>query len=510
MLWKGKRENFAFEVEIMNSSTNGQKTALHLPQGKSVSCDCIRASSCIELADIRKLDSLLNQCESISCDNLLLYDEIYNYDLCAATKRKYVSTSALHKILPKNSIRRRAHKKVLGIRENDTKIIKLIDDKRQRDEATATAGELTKCDDVTQSCSDLMQHQPINFCDKTIQTSYGDLYGVACNNQPQPTQDKRKKGKRKQCSCRDYENVNFICETALTTPPKNCSPALLPKKSLLHDKSSTGRSSRFTKQKNLTVDDDECAANGNNSDGCHENRVININDKSVEIFPISLNSSYSPGATPRGGGIDAKSEKSETQSQKSKRSKFSPSFISRKLTSRLNSSEDDGAGGVKESLLGRSSKSVEKKLPEPVETVCIDADILLISCHFQFLFFVSPLLSTLSPPVRSILKIEDTAKKHIMWIFLQRFPPVDFKVSLEVKKKWPKKRPALKIFHSFFLAFEMTHLATIRNYLAFFVVGEVLCVSFLFMVKRSIPGKNWNNVLICFKRNRKIGNRFML
>jgi hypothetical protein len=373
----------------MNSSSNG-RTALHQSQGKSVSCGCIKANSCIELADIRKLDSLLNQCESISCDNLLLYDEIYNYDLCAATKRKYVSTSALHRLLPKNSIRRRAHKKALGFCENDIKIIKLIDDKRQRDQAepTATAGELTKCDIVTQSCSDLMQHQPINCCDKTIQTSYGDLYNAdndkdvcsiylsadgPCNNQPQPTQDKRKKSKRKQCSCRDYENVNIICETSLSTPPKNCSPSLRPKKSLLHDKSSVAaeRGSRFTKQKNMTVDDDECAANGNNSDGCHENRVININDKPVEIFPILLNSSYSPCATSRGGGNDGKSEKSETQSQKSKRSKFSPSFISRKLTSRLNSSEDDGAGGVKESLLGRCSKSAEKKLPEPVETVCI-------------------------------------------------------------------------------------------------------------------------------------------
>lgn len=398
----------------MNSSSNGRNTTLHQSQGKSVSCDCIRASSCIELAEIRKLDSLLNQCESISCDNLLLYDEIYNYDLCAATKRKYASTSALHKILPKNSIRRRTHKKVLAIREIDTKIIKLIDNKGQRDEAPTTAGELTKCDDVTQSCFDLMQHQPVNYCDKTIQTSYSDLYGKAtddvckylsvdgpCKSQTQPMQDKRKKGKRKQCSCRDYENLNFICETSLMTPPKNCSPALLPKKPLLHDKSSAERSSRFTKQNNLTVDDDEYAVNGNESDGCHENCVININDKTVDVLPILLNSSYSPGATTR-AGTDGKSDKSETQSQKSKRSKFSPSFISRKLTSRLNSHDDDGAGGVKESLLGRSSRSAEKKLPEPVETVCIDADILLISCHFQFLppppYFSAPPPTTFSLP----------------------------------------------------------------------------------------------------------------
>jgi hypothetical protein len=434
-------------MNSLKTPSNGRSHTLHQ---KSVSYDCIKASSCIELADIRKLDSLLNQCESISCDNLLLYDEIYNYDVCGASKRKYVSTSALNRILPKNSIRRRTYKKVLAIRESDTKIIKLIDDKRHHQSTTDVEAEttneeeLTKCceltndkcenDDAmlrTQSCSSLIHHptltttstttSTINCCDKTIQTSYGDLYGrmedvVACkylstdgtcNNQIQQTlQDKRKKAKRKQCACRDYENTNLICETSLTTvsnnlelPAKTASPSSSwsasnslrnpptnpTKKSLLQlkrdksavDKSSVGRSKRFTKQKNTTVDDDECGGNGNghNSDGCHENRVININDKSVEIFPISLNSSFSQSATPRGGTTtnlhhDSKSDKSETQSQKSKRSKFSPGFLTRKLTSRLNS-EDDGAGGVKESLLGRS-KSAEKKLPEPVETVCID------------------------------------------------------------------------------------------------------------------------------------------
>lgn len=427
-------------MNSMKSSNNGLSHTLH--HGKSVSCDCIKANSCIELADIRKLDSLLNQCESISCDNLLLYDEIYNYDLCAATKRKYVSTSALHKILPKNSIRRRAHKKVLGIRESDRKIIKLIDEKqrhRETEDDVETDGKLTKCcesnndDDEgllkTQSCSSLLLHptmpMTINCCDKTIQTSYSDLYGRpedvmckyltadgACNNQIQQTQDKRKKAKRKQCSCRNYENVNFICETSLTTTPNTIilepsmpasapSWSAKPKKSLLQlrkdkseDKSSSGKGNRFIKQKSTIVDDDECRASENHSDGCHENRVININEKNVEIFPISLNSSFSQSHTPRGTStsLHHDADKSETQSQRSKRSKFSPSFISRKLTSRLNSSEDDGAGGVKESLLGRS-KSSEKKLPEPVETVCIQMTFIHDRCLFLllllfFFFFI--------------------------------------------------------------------------------------------------------------------------
>lgn len=171
--------------------------------GKSVSCDNLKANSCIELADIRKLDSLLNQCESISCDNLLLLDDIYNYDLCRMNRRKYASTSAINKVLPKNSIRRRAHKKVLSIRESDTKIIKFLDDVRNHRPETDVENssnqnlpQLTPqsqpssnndgegCDESTvQNENDIMSpkssydqhHGTINCCDKNIQTSQIDL-----------------------------------------------------------------------------------------------------------------------------------------------------------------------------------------------------------------------------------------------------------------------------------------------------------------------------------------------
>lgn len=489
----------------MNSGNDTNHKLLAL--GKSVSCDNLKANSCIELADIRKLDSLLNQCESISCDNLLLLDDIYNYDMCHANRRKYASTSAINKILPKNSIRRRAHKKVLGIRESDTKIIKFLDDKRNRD-VDVSDGKLTNCcdlnndndivdgsveqqqqqygekggiegsaterqigdddeeitreeqrsstiiniidnndssDDATitidvfnlleqelsspspQVCCyespHLRSHRsPINCCDKTIQTSYIDLYNpplqsshgeCMCSSERKSPRShaagrqgdkasgnrrEREKERRKKCTCRDYRAVNSatICETSLSTgvqpktrshPPKK---SVLAKKEKSEDKSMSGKYNRLMKQKNTIIDDDECGSgsagfgvgggnkNGFN-DGCHESRVININ-QSVEIIPIStVNSTYSQPTTPRLGTStslhhDAKSDRSDThsqRSQKSKRSKFSPSFISRKLTSRLNSSEhEDGAGGAKESLLGRG-KSTEKKLPEPVETVCI-------------------------------------------------------------------------------------------------------------------------------------------
>lgn len=494
---------------------------------KSVSCDNVKASSCIELCDIRKLDSLLNQCESISCDNLLLYDEIYNYDLCDTNKRKYFSTTAINKVPAKHSIRQRAHKRLLGIHDSDTKIIKHIDETRkdpvdngsgvcdtsnEQRQLTYYFGNADDDDDdedndidievfvenlISKSCSHLLQ-RPVTInkrCDKTIQTSDFDLYGC-CNNEQSSkyllnhcldntnskpatthsvenfqqssvpkanstttnittTTNKLKSSKRKRCSCRNYDNVNFICETSLTVPKFNAthnnsnnakshslSPRLsMPpqasskqrthnniKKSLMHlrkdksvieGKSLIDKCGRLTKQKTIidVYDDggvvivavDSCGLNANgggsgsgyngssgsgyNSDGYCDNRVININDKSIEIIPISMASSYSQPATPRSstiyggnGGHETKSDKSETQSQKSKRSKFSPSFLSRKLTSRLNS-EEDGAGGAKESLLGRS-KSIDIKLPEPVETV-------RIIINFVCLLFTMPLSHSL-------------------------------------------------------------------------------------------------------------------
>lgn len=525
--------------ETMNSGStsgnnkNDDEECKHLYSAwKSVSCDNVKASSCIELCDIRKLDSLLNQCESISCDNLLFYDEIYNYDLCDTNKRKYFSTTAINKVPEKHSIRQRGHKQLLGIHESDTKIIKNIDEIRkdpvdnvetgvcdinnEQRQLTYYFGNADNDDEedddddidievfvenlISKSCSHLLQ-RPVTInkrCDKTIQTSDFDLYGC-CNNQqsskyllnhcldntnskPATTHSsesfqqssvtkanntttniinnstttttnnklKRKSSKRKRCSCRNYDNVNFICETSLTVPKFNAthsnsnnakSHSLSPhlsmpplasskqrthnniKKSLMHlrkdksvieGKSFNDKCGRLMKQKTIIdVYDDEgvvivagdgscglnangggsgagyngCGGNGSgyNSDGYCDNRVININDKSIEIIPISMASSYSQPATPRSstiyggnGGHESKSDKSETQSQKSKRSKFSPSFISRKLTSRLNS-EEDGAGGAKESLLGRS-KSIDIKLPEPVETVRIIYNLFCAFC----------------------------------------------------------------------------------------------------------------------------------
>lgn len=473
--------------------------------GKSSS----RASSCIEITELRKLDSLLNQCESISCDNLLLYDEIYNYELCLHHKRKYYSTTAINKVPPKNSIKRKTHKKLLGIRESDKKIIKLIGDKQGKvvdsddNNNCSLPVESVGCGKfMTRSCSNINQtvhlgddmllqsdfdlsmseriltrdgkiQQQLENCkdDERWKKVYGGFwcrtllgpqlhlilifylhfifnsikYIISKGNSAlrikfsnkaflfivfkyfsikkvstisafqkalqtnkinkslialksaitrstvikinaikrspehlniflvqksldrpsrrtcsKPATKHKKAAKRKQCSCRNYDNINFICETSLTIPRKT------PAKRLILQKESSGerKFNRLIKQQHTEDEDSEAYC---------ENRMININDKSIEVTYISIDSSISL------MGPTGDQEKSETQSLKSKRSKFSPSFISRKLNTTSKTSEDDNAGGAKELLLGLNSL-VEKKLPDPVDTVCK-----YIKCLFCFL-----------------------------------------------------------------------------------------------------------------------------
>jgi hypothetical protein len=133
-------------------------------------------------------------------------------------RRKYASTSAINKILPKNSIRRRAHKKVLGIRESDTKIIKFLDDVRNhrpetdvensssdqnlpqqltpppQSQPSSSNDDGEACESTVQneSGNDIMSpkssydqnHSTINCCDKNIQTSQIDLTAIATISPP--------------------------------------------------------------------------------------------------------------------------------------------------------------------------------------------------------------------------------------------------------------------------------------------------------------------------------------
>lgn len=416
-----------------------------------------RASSCIELSEIRKLDSLLNQCESISCDNLLLYDDIYNYDLCKNHKRKSLSTTAIDKVPPKNSIKRRTHKKLLGIREHDKKIINYINDKKQNlqydDEKSSSENHVHN--DVTQSCSNLVCEEN-ERCDKIIQTSSLDFAvdevkvsppKVFKSNLKKVQHPKASSIKKKRCTCRDY-----MCETSLTIPQKpiqNASPSSLSsvatysnstklnnrhstnaKKSSLikrinssENNKSFNKFGRLSKQKNTVVDDNDDTYDHHNVERVEHshNRIININEATIEIIPISTDVG-SPSTSPRCvNGADVKSEtKSETQSQKSKRSKFSPLFISRKLTSRFNS-EEDNYGGAKESLLGRN-KSVEKKLPEPVETVCKFLMNIFFSIRFQYYFASSSSASSVFLCCIFLLLLINYKGLERFWkIFLKNF-----------------------------------------------------------------------------------------
>lgn len=66
-------------------------------KNKTDSFDFVKANSCVELEDVRKLKNLLNQCESISCEDLLQHQDV------SKRERKYASTPAIYGTSPKIS-----------------------------------------------------------------------------------------------------------------------------------------------------------------------------------------------------------------------------------------------------------------------------------------------------------------------------------------------------------------------------------------------------------------------
>lgn len=375
------------------TSTKDEKSQI---QAKSASYDCMKANSCVELAEIRKLDSLLNQCESLSCDNLLQHQEVFYYESCSTTQRKYASTSALHKIYSNKTIR--AKKKIIGIREDDRKIFKPIRNERYRETSELETKCCSLCEikhidkemTTSQSCINSEKKKNNESMTKTLGCSKCYVFTKFSTN---IVKNRCKNSERKHCDCQNNENENFMCETSLTTSnvcntdehmkPSSLSSTLnrkLSKKALFKMRKElsdeTVKEISCNVRKNSTIVDSlEASIPGSNIFSAKFN-VISVNDIDDKLVNICPNSSYS---LSRGSSKinqhDIKSEKSESQSQRAKRSKFW----------KFNS-EDDGAGGVKESLLKRS-KSAEKKLPEQVETVSSCFHLCVFISFFHILRF---------------------------------------------------------------------------------------------------------------------------
>lgn len=325
-------------AETMNSQSH------KLQPTKCESYDCVEASSLVELDDVRKLDSLLTQCESISCDNIMQHQDIFYYQ-CSMTERKYSSTSELYGNVSRSPIRRQGSKKLnlflegRSLKENKLKKVKSVETKE--DMAISLKPQTKHLDDET-------TESKCCLCFETHENNNEKVKALDCSERA--------------CLCETSLTVASISQNAkpsitssLTIPNNFTRKPLIPTK---QNARTEVVKSKQNKDNNNLLHPLEALATGKNvySDDNSSNHY-----KSVDILRVSSNYSQ-----PRKSAPDIKNKQHDTKSIKSE--------ISMRKASTLKfwkfNSEDDGAGGVKESLLG-SRKSAEKKMPEQVETVSL-------------------------------------------------------------------------------------------------------------------------------------------
>lgn len=322
-----------FVTEIMDSTT--------LPQIiKSDKSEQTRNGSydCIALDDVRKLDSLLTQCESISCDNLWQHQELF-YQEPTRPERRCSSTSALNEIVSENYKRRQTCKKLNVFHQNDGKlIIPFVENKFNNKTSYVEPGK-----------------ELANFCSLQLRVeSLDDKSLIAkcrmCSETKKHTYNTKETESLISKSVINKKNGNqCFCETSLMIVSDHSIPI---KRNLRHE------------QENQDQDTLAMVCGRNN---CSDN--INTN-QSNDSKRIPLNLSNMQISSSKNNQNDTKSNHSETLARKVMSFKYW----------RVNA-EDDGAGGVKESLLGLR-RSADKKMPEQVETVSLHPN---TYSFFQFL-----------------------------------------------------------------------------------------------------------------------------
>lgn len=323
--------------------------------GKSESYDCVEENSWVELADVRKLDSLLTQCESISCDNILQHQDVFYHEKCFIPERKYSSTSALYGNVSENFKRCQGSKKSDVFLEDRS--FKLIEKKLKKVKKVAK-----NKDEMASS----MKLQAKYWDDKTPATKCDMCSETNINNHQ----------KINNLGCLER---SCLCETSLTIPSvsQTTRPSTVSSTPVSNDFTRTPlvqmrQNSRIeqVRQNNrnfqnkdiILVHPREALVTGNNKNNYETENNLRI--------PSNLSHPRKPASDSKNNQHDNKSVKSETSMRKANNLKFW----------KFNS-DDDGTGDVKESLLG-PNKSAEKKMPEQVETVSLKyRHYILLSFH---------------------------------------------------------------------------------------------------------------------------------
>ncbi|KAL9701746.1 hypothetical protein quinque_005187 [Culex quinquefasciatus] len=355
----------------------------------------LRANSCLELSEIKRLDSLLRQCETLSYDDLSscssngdaeLADYMEPKGRLKSRRRRNSSANLMNTTStgtppPPATSRSAAIRALsnLNVFHSAKKIMRMVQENPDRnsllprDTRHAHHHHQHRPDEgddcyKTQSCSNLQK--PCTGSCSCCAALGGGSCGCFNNDQGSSPASKPSAGNAAS-SNNGGDHFFSISENFLATAADNEANAATesdcqsPSGSMKTHKSET-----FVKQRRFDVDED--------------NRIVNINE-TPNIVPISLNDvnrEPATGTTFRNQkSLDNKSDRSAT-SARSMRSKFSPQYLTRKISTKTGSVGGDGDGGgpvgvggiaggigdggAKELLLGLN---FEKMLPEPVETV---------------------------------------------------------------------------------------------------------------------------------------------
>lgn len=283
----------------------------------------LRSNSCIELSEIRKLDRLLSQCETSSCENLY-------YEFCSTF----------------DSLNSR-----MDLSENNVINLVPVDEDVQHDEKYCF-----DCNQKSRSCIQLSN----NINNRSRSRSGGRGRGGVSGG-----------GGRSKCCARNNHQPLPIIPITANKLCKLCGKLQLKE---INEKIVKILSNEITDIKLITNEDDDIEDN----DG-HVN-INNDDDDEIVVYKSSSQNSIKSEAK------EIKQQQkiephhrlsiSTTHSNKIK-SKFSPQILARKITGKNNNNtcnENDHEKSAKESLLGHcrvDSFLIDKKLPETVETVRI-------------------------------------------------------------------------------------------------------------------------------------------
>lgn len=328
-----------------------------------------RSNSYIELSEIRKLDNLLTQCESTSCENICLdcCAQLGSIDNIISTKSS--SCSAVISIISNSDIACNAVMKKSTMPGGDVDVEKFridnVMEKNNKSENDIRNGE----DDVKQFKKNCCQ-----FCDKNLRKNFANARFFSLDKERSEKMDAKQivdKGgsentletSRKLCTFKEFDEPvrnkpikveNAICKNVTQDKCEKCNDQ---SKKLLATNVFTAAQKKISRGKS-------------------------VKDKAVSLSSKSSQNSFKDG--PNKANKRDTLDKETFTFRESLRSKFSPQNLARKITGK--GLYDESEMMEKEVLFSERFDAFhhEIKIPEPVEAVCLNFIFHFIANNFAF------------------------------------------------------------------------------------------------------------------------------